>query len=124
VLTIYEKESLFESLDETFTEIKAYVESAVGQEVLHEVELHLFRRLQRLGLGFMERFVSLSGTGYEAAPPPLSADGRPMKYKGTRAEGSPYVSIFGEIKIYRAEYAPPDGGAGLSDRCLAESAGP
>jgi len=48
VLTIYEKESLFESLYETFIEIKTYVESAVGQEALHEVELHLFRRLQSL----------------------------------------------------------------------------
>lgn len=110
MLTIYEKESLFESLDESFTEIKTYVESAVGQEALHDVELHLFRRLQRLGRGFMERFVSLSGTGYEAGSPPLSADGRSMKYKGTRAEGSSYVSIFGAIKIYRAEYAHPEGG--------------
>ena len=33
-----------------------------------------------------------------------------MKYKGTRAEGSSYVSIFGAIKIYRAEYAHPEGG--------------
>ena len=49
MLTIHEKESLFESLDERFTEIKTYVESAVGQAALHEVELHLFRRLQRLG---------------------------------------------------------------------------
>ncbi len=87
--TIYEKETLFESLDETFTEIKAYVEGAVGQEALHEVEQHLFRRLQRLGRGFMETFVSLSGTGYEAGHPPFSADGQPMEYKGTKAEGSP-----------------------------------
>jgi len=83
VLTIYEKESLFESLDESFTEIKAYVEGAVGQEALHEVKLHLFRRLQRLGRGFMERFISLSGTGYEVGSPRFSTDGRPLKYKGT-----------------------------------------
>ena len=31
-MTIYEKETLFESLDDTFTEIKSYVESAIGQE--------------------------------------------------------------------------------------------
>ena len=48
MLTIYEKETLIESLDETFTEIKAYVEGAIGQEALHDVEQHLFRRLQSL----------------------------------------------------------------------------
>jgi len=31
-------------------------------------------------------------------------------YKGIKAEGSPYLSIFGEIKIWRASYAHPDGG--------------
>ena len=54
MLTIYEKETLIESLDETFTEIKAYVEGAIGQEALHDVEQHLFRRLQSLGRGLME----------------------------------------------------------------------
>ena len=110
MLTIYEKETLFESLDDTFTEIKAYVEGAMGQEALHDVEQHLFRRLQRLGRGFMETFVALSGTGYEAGNPPFSEEGQAMAYKGTKAEGSPYLSIFGEIRIYRAEYAHPDGG--------------
>ncbi len=109
-MTMYEKESLFESLDDAFTEIKAYVEGTIGQEELHEVEQNLFRRLQRLGRGFMETFVALSGTGYEAGYPPLSEEGQPMVYKGTDAEGSPYMSIFGEIRIYRAGYADPDGG--------------
>ena len=109
-MTIYEKETLFESLDDTFTEIKAYVEGAIGQAELHEVEQNLFRRLQGLGRGFMETFVALSGTGYEAGHPPLSEAGQPMVYKGTDAEGSPYLSIFGEIGIYRAGYAHPDGG--------------
>ena len=110
MLTIYEKETLIESLDETFTEIKAYVEGAIGQEALHDVEQHLFRRLQSLGRGFMETFVALSGSGYEAGNPPLSEEGQPLEYKGTKAEGSPYQSIFGEIRIYRAAYAHPDGG--------------
>ena len=110
MLTIYEKETLIESLDETFTEIKAYVEGAIGQEALHDVEQHLFRRLQSLGRGLMETFVALSGSGYEAGNPPLSEEGQPLAYKGTKAEGSPYLSIFGEIRIYRAAYAHPDGG--------------
>ena len=109
-MTIYEKETLFESLDETFTEIKAYVEGAIGQEELHEVEQNLFRRVLGLARGFMETFIALSGTGYEADNPPFSEDGQPMEYKGTKAEGSPYLSIFGEIRIYRAGYAHPDGG--------------
>jgi len=54
MLTIYEKETLIESLDETFTEIKAYVEGAIGQEALHDVEQHLFRRLQSLGRGLID----------------------------------------------------------------------
>lgn len=108
--TIYEKESLFESLEDTFTQIKAYVVGAIDQEELHEVEQHLFRQMQRLGHGFLEVFVRLSGTGYEAGNPPLCEDGQPMEYKGTQAQGSPYMSIFGEIRILRAAYAHPEGG--------------
>jgi len=105
---MYEKESSFESLDETYADIKAYVEGAVGREELHEVELNLFRRVLKLGRGFLEAFVELSGTGYESGNPPLSEAGDPMEYKETRE--SPYVSIFGEITISRAAYAHPDGG--------------
>ncbi|MDP6736784.1 MAG: ISKra4 family transposase [Nitrospinaceae bacterium] len=110
VVTIYEKEALFESLDDTFAEIKAYVVEAINRAELHEVEQHLFRQMQRLGRGFLEAFVARSGTGYEAGNPPLSEEGDKMKYKGTEAEGSPYMSIFGEIRIYRATYAHPAGG--------------
>ena len=109
-MTIYEKEALFESLDDTFTELKSYIEGAIGQDELHEVEQHLFRRLQQLGRGFLETFVALSGTGYEVDRPPLSEEGQPMVYKGTHPDGSPYRSIFGQIRIYRAAYAHPDGG--------------
>ena len=110
MLTIYEKETLIESLDETFTEIKAYVEGAIGQEELHDVEQHLFRRLQSLGRGLMETFVALSGSGYEAGNPPLSEEGHKLEYKGTEAAGSPYMSIFGEIRVYQPAYAHPAGG--------------
>ena len=106
--TIYEKEALFESLDETFAEIKAYVVGAIGQEELHEVERNLFRRMQRLGRGFLEAFVARSGTGYEAGNPPVSEAGVAMEYKETPE--SPYMSIFGEIIIARAAYAHPEGG--------------
>ena len=109
-MTMYEKEALFESLDDTFSEIKAYLIGAIDREELHEVEHHLFRQMQRLGRGFLEAFVALSGTGYEAGNPVLSEEGHKMEYKGTEAEGSPYMSIFGEIRIYRAAYAHPAGG--------------
>ena len=108
MLTIYEKESLFESLDAMYSEIKTYVVGAIGREELHEVELHLFRQLQQLGRGFLEAFVALSGTGYEAGNPPLSEEGVVMEYKETPE--SPYTSIFGEITIRRASYAHPEGG--------------
>jgi hypothetical protein len=110
MMTIYEKESLFESLDNTFFGLKAYVEGAVGREELHEVETNLFRKLQRLGREFMEAFIAMSGTGYEPGNPPLSEDGCKMEYKGVDPKGSPYMSIFGEIRIYRAAFALPDGG--------------
>ena len=84
MLTIYEKESLYESLDETYAEIKAYVDGAVGREELHDVELNVFRRVLLLGRGFLEAFVERSGTGYEAGNPPLSEAGDPMAYKETR----------------------------------------
>ena len=106
--TIYEKEALFENLDEAVAQIKEYVVGAVGQEELHAVEQQLFRRLQRVGRMFVETFVTLSGSGYEAGNPPLTAAGLPLRYKGTVA--SPYVSIFGEITICRAAYAPAEGG--------------
>jgi len=108
VRTIYEKEALFERLDDAFSELKEYVVGAIGQEDLHEVEQHLFRRLQRLGRGFLETFVAQSGTGYEAGHPPRSETGVPMEYKETPE--SPYLSIFGEITIARAAYAHPEGG--------------
>ena len=107
-MTMYEKESSFEGLDETYGEMKAYVEGAIGREELHEVELNLFRQVLKLGRGLLEAFVELSGTGYEAGHPPLSEAGSPMEYKETR--DSPYVSIFGEITISRAACAHPDGG--------------
>jgi hypothetical protein len=110
MMTIYEKEALFESVDEMFSEIKAYIMGAIDREEMHEVEGDVFRRLQRMGLGLLEAFVALSGTGYEAGHPLLSEDGRPMQYKGIKPEASPYLSIFGELRIPRAGYAHPDGG--------------
>ena len=108
--TIYEKESLFESQDQSYAELKGYIEGAVGEEALHEVELGLFRRVLRLAHEFLETFVELSGSGYEAGNPPRTEDGEPLEYKGIKSEGSPYMSIFGEIRILRASYAHPDGG--------------
>ena len=105
MLTIYEKESLFESLDAMYSEIKTYVVGAIGREELHEVELHLFRQLQQLGRGFLEAFVALSGTGYEAGHPPLSEEGVVMEYKETPE-------------------SPSRGGSGVSDGCPTQSAGP
>ena len=106
--TIYEKEALFESLDEAIAEVKEYVVGAVGKEELHEVEQNLFRRIQGVGRRFLETFVALSGSGYQADHPPLTEAGLPMRYKGIVK--SPYVSIFGEIPICRAAYALPEGG--------------
>jgi hypothetical protein len=108
MMTLYEKETLFKSLDESYADLKAYVENAVGQQELHEVERALFRCLLGLGRGLLEAFVKQSGTGYEADNPPLSEAGHPMVYKETL--DSAYVSIFGQITISRAGYAHPDGG--------------
>lgn len=109
-MTMYEKEALFESLEASFSGIKAYVEGAVGREELHDVEAEVFSQLLRLGRQFLETFIRLSGTGYVPGNPLLSEDGRKMTYKGVDPKGSPYMSIFGEIRIYRAAYTHPDGG--------------
>lgn len=106
--TIYEKEALFESLDKAVAEVKEYVVGAVGQEELHEVEKHLFRRIQDVGRRFLETFVALSGNGYEVDHPPVTEEGLPMRYKGIVR--SPYVSVFGQITISRAAYTLPEGG--------------
>lgn len=106
--TIYAQEALFESLDETFAQLKEYVMGAVGQAELHQAEQELFRRVQQVGRAFLEAFITLSGSGYQADHPPLTEEGEPMRYKGTAR--SPYVSIFGEITILRAAYAHPQGG--------------
>ena len=108
--TIYQKEALFDQLDETFEALKSYLYDAVGHEELHEVELGLFRRLQLLGRTFLECFIAESGSGYEEGSPPLSEMGAPMKYKGIPTPFSPYMSIFGEIRIPRAAYQHPSGG--------------
>jgi hypothetical protein len=105
---MYEKEALFESLDEMVAEIKQYVMEAVGQKELHEVEQDVFRRVQGVGLLALEAFVDLTGSGYEPGNPPVTETGCPMRYKGM--VDSPYVSIFGEMTIARAAYAHPDGG--------------
>lgn len=108
--TIYEKEALFESLDAAVAELQEYIVGAVHRAELHQVEQQMFRQLQQVGRHGLETFVALSGTGYEAANPPLSEEGSPLEYKGTETKGSPYVSIFGGIQIYRAAYAHPVGG--------------
>ena len=87
--TIYEKEALFESLDTAFAQLKEYIVGAVHQAELHQVELHMFHRLQQMGRHGLETFVALSGTGYEANNPPLSEAGHPLEYKGTETKGSP-----------------------------------
>jgi len=110
VRTIYEKEALFENLDAAFAELKEYIVSAVNKEELHPVEQQMFGRLQQMGRQGLEAFVTLSGTGSEAGNPVRSEDGAPLAYKGIEAKGSPYVSIFGEIRIHRAAYADPAGG--------------
>ena len=81
--TIYEKEALFERLDAAVAELKEYTVGAVHRAELHQVEQQMFRQLQQVGRHGLETFVALSGTGYEAANPPLSEEGSPLEYKGT-----------------------------------------
>ena len=80
--TIYEKEALFERLDAAVAELKEYIVGAVHRAELHQVEQQMFRQLQQVGRHGLETFVALSGTGYEAANPPLSEEGSPLEYKG------------------------------------------
>ena len=106
--TIYEKEAVFDKLNKTFECLKGYIYDAVDHEELHEVEQQIFRKVQEIGRQSLECFVFLSGSGYEEGNPPLSDEGIEMRYKGT--VDSPYMSIFGEVKIARAAYQHPMGG--------------
>ena len=105
--TIYEKEVVFDKLNKTFEHLKRYIYDAVDHEELHEVEQQIFRKVQEIGRQSLECFVFLSGSGYEEDNPPVSDEGIEMRYKGT--VHSPYMSIFGEIKIARAAYQHPMG---------------
>ena len=105
--TIYEKEVMFDKLDETLERLKRYIYDAADHEELHEVEQQIFRKVQAIGRQSLECFVCLSGSGYEEDNPPVSDEGIEMRYKGT--VHSPYMSIFGEIKIARAAYQHPMG---------------
>jgi|TARA_B100000315_G_C14440261_1_gene524354 hypothetical protein len=107
-MTIYEREALFDQLDDAFDALKSYMYDAVSQEELHEVELGLFRRLQVMGRTALGCFIAESGSGYEEGHPPEAETGEPMEYKGT--VDSPYMSIFGEVWIPRAGYQHPRGG--------------
>ena len=106
--TIYEKEVMFDKLDESFEHLKRSIYEAADHEELHEVEQQIFRKVQEIGRQSLACFVCLSGSGYEKDNPPVSDEGLPMRYKGT--VHSPYMSIFGEITIARAAYQHPSGG--------------
>ena len=106
-MTIYEKEALFDQLDEAFSQIKRFVCQAAGQVEVHEVEGKVFRQLQDLGRHFLSRFVQLCGTGYEANGFKEQGKGQKMRYKGCQSVS--YLSIFGSIPIRRAAYARADG---------------
>ena len=72
-----------------------FIESAVP---MHTMELDMLGQLLRVGLSVLEHVVEeklekLSGTEYEIGPD--------MKYKNTGEKPRNYLSIFGELKIYR-----------------------
>ena len=56
MMTIYEKEALFDQLDEDFSYIKRFICDAVGQVELHDVEREVFRQLQVLGRQLLSSF--------------------------------------------------------------------
>jgi hypothetical protein len=103
MMTIAEIETMFGKLDNEFSQFKTYIKGAVGHQEIHVVEKEMFRKLQHLGRTALECFIEQSGTGYQENNPPLSAEGKPLEFKGTPE--SPYFSIFGEVKIKRAAYA-------------------
>ena len=108
MMTIYEKEALFDQLDEDFSQIKRFICDAVGQVELHDVEREVFRQLQVLGRQLLSSFVQLYGTGYESDGFLERGSGLKMRYKGRQSVS--YLSIFGPIQISRAAYAHADGG--------------
>lgn len=105
-MTIYEKESHLDQIDDSFSKIKRFI-STPSDEALHDVEGELFRKLQQLGLQLLSCYVDVCGTGYEKDHPLESEKGIRMRYKGIQKAS--YLSIFGELEIKRGAYAHPDG---------------
>jgi hypothetical protein len=85
----------------TFTEIQTYIEGEACKQELHEVELQLFRLLQRLGRNLLEQMLARRGTG-KSTEPVYGRDGQVLPYHGV--ETVRYVSIFGELRVRRAYY--------------------
>ena len=62
-MTIYDKEANVEKMYDEFGSILAYVENAVDDEQICDVEQGLLRKLHRLGFSLLKHFVELPGTG-------------------------------------------------------------
>jgi hypothetical protein len=98
-----------EEARQEFNRILDYlVQSAKCQEI-HQVEECLYRMLLRLGRILLEVFILAVGTG-ENGKELVSRDGAVYRY--LRDAKRKYLSIFGEITIWRAYYAK-EGSKGL-----------
>ena len=99
-----------ESLDESFTELKAFViEAARVGQAEHVVEEKLFRELLRLGKMLLGEFFSGQGTG-DLGETVTLPDGRQVRrLPETRVR--PLLTIFGEFALERAVYGTREGQA-------------
>ena len=100
--TLYDKEVLVSNLKADLKQLIAYVEQAAGKEEIHTAEKEIFRQVRHIGYLGLQLFVQECGTGYQADNPPLSEDGKPLRYKDDF--DAKYLSIFGELAIPRAGY--------------------
>jgi len=95
------EEKIQQARQEFNTIVSFVTEQALGHEI-HEVERGLYRMLLQLGRILLELFVVSVGTGKQGRTL-VDQGGTHYSYSGTR--GRKYLSIFGELTIFRAYYA-------------------
>lgn len=99
-----------ESLDEPFTELKAFViEAARVGRAEHVVAEKLFRGLLALGKVLMGEFFSRQGTG-DLGETLTLPDARQVR-RLPQTQGRPLLTIFGEFVLERAVYGTREGQA-------------
>lgn len=99
-VSICELESLHQQQDDMFNRMRSFVRDDALRTDLYSCEKELFRMLLTLGKVFINEALAWHGTGKVAEV--VDADGQRLRYHDDKK--TTYLSIFGEVEIWRAYY--------------------